>query len=361
MSPFPRLILLWVLPALATLVTPAVKAQEKSGESTISAENDFKTIGETADTAKPRQQDRSDDTHAELSQDAKKRPSAPSKPEPLDGINYVNDAQIVAYAEAQMNRLIKADEALTCTVLNSQATDKPVNLALIEPTTKPRSPINLYRQANKSVVAILISRKHLDHWHAVLAATGFFISDDGVIATNRHVFDQSDEYMFAMTSDYVVHPIQEVLTANTTLDIACFRIASNDYRGIALKKNIPVGAPISLISNPAGRFFFYTQGMVARHYIRRPSRRPTKPNQNLSNETTPAKVPTRWLTITAAFGKGSSGGPVFDRFGNIVGMATSTNSLRVGEKDKQVAQMNFRDCVPADVMLDFLQRDTGTH
>ncbi|MDA7915409.1 trypsin-like peptidase domain-containing protein, partial [bacterium] len=174
----------------------------------------------------------------------KKKPAVP-KPAPLNGINYISDPQITLYAEPQMNKMIKAKQAFTCTELEEQVTDKKCNIILAKRSTKQRTKSALYRDVSKSVVAILISRKHLDHWHVVPAATGFFISDDGIIATNRHVFNKSDEYMFAMTSDYVVHPVQEVLGANTANDLAFFRIESSAYKGLPLRQNVPVGGDIS--------------------------------------------------------------------------------------------------------------------
>lgn len=280
------------------------------------------------------------------------RKPAPPKPAPLNGINYIFDTQIMLYAEPQMNKMIKAKQALTCTELESQANDQKCKVSLAKRITESRTKSILYREASKSVVAILISRKHLDHWHVVPAATGFFISDDGLIATNRHVFNKSDEYMFAMTSDYVVHPIQEVVGANAANDLAFCRIDSSKYKGLPLRRNVPVGGDISLISHPSGRFYTYSHGVVTRRYVRPPQRGPAKTEQSNDAERAPVKVPTRWITISAEFGKGSSGGPVFDRLGNVVGMATSTNSLRVGKKSDTVSQMVFRDCVPAGVMME---------
>ena len=94
--------------------------------------------------------------------------------------------------------------------------------------------------------------------------------------------------------------------------------------------------------------------MVTRRYVRPPQRGAAKPEESDGDLRAVVKVPTRWITLSAEFGKGSSGGPVLDRLGNVVGMATSTNSLRVGKKADTVSQMVFRDCVPAGVMLESL-------
>lgn len=329
------------------------EAQEKQGSEATSPQAQEPVKPESSDANAGKNQENASDP--EPAPEKEKRKPAPPKPAPLNGINYIFDTQIMLYAEPQMNKMIKAKQALTCTELESQATDKKCKTSLAKRSTKQQTKSILYREASKSVVAILISRKHLDHWHVVPAATGFFISDDGVIATNRHVFNKSDEFMFAMTSDYVVHPIREVLGANAANDLAFCRIDSSEYKGLPLRRNVPVGGDISLISHPSGRFYTYSHGVVTRRYVRPPQRGPAKTEENDADQRAPVKVPTRWITISAEFGKGSSGGPVFDRLGNVVGMATSTNSLRVGKKTDTVSQMVFRDCVPAGVMLESLR------
>ena len=346
---------------IALLTVLAVSAFNLSNITTAQEEQAVAEPTESPQQDKDAKKANSSEKRTNDSQEAPTKPKEekkppPAKPSPLNGINYINDVQITLYAEPQMNRMIKAKQALTCTALESQAGDRKCEVSLSERNTKHPSSVALYREASKSVVAILISRKHLDHWHVVPAATGFFISDDGVIATNRHVFNKSDEFMFAMTSDYVVHPIQEVLGANAANDLAYCRIDSSDYRGLAFRKDIPVGTAVSVISHPTGHFYSYSRGLVTRRYIRPPQRGPGKNPEDGTEKRAPVKVPTKWVTISAEFGKGSSGGPVFDRLGNVVGMATSTNSLRVGDKTDKVSQMVFRDCVPAAVMMDSLKR-----
>ncbi len=348
-----------VLLLLSISMPSFTEAQEKQPSEASSSQHQEQKKPEPSDSKAGETQDPT--SESEPAPEHKKKKAAPPKPAPIDGINYIFDAQIMQYAEPQMNKMIKAKQALTCTELESQATDKKSNISLAKHSTKQRTKSILYREASKSVVAILISRKHLDHWHVVLAATGFFISDDGIIATNRHVFNKSDEFMFAMTSDYVVHPIQEVLGANAANDFAFCRIDSSEYKGLPLRRNVAVGADISSISHPSGRFYTYSHGVVTRRYVRPPQRRPAKKNESESEkekdaaQRSPVKLPTRWITISAEYGKGSSGGPVFDQLGNVVGMSTSTSNLRVGNKTDTVSQMVFRDCVPAGVMLESIK------
>ncbi len=265
-----------------------------------------------------------------------------------DGLEFIDDNSMRLAAEAQVNRLLKAEKGTTCRELAKQVDRTSCQVSLAKETRQSIASQKLYVEGCKSIVAILVSRKHNDHWHIVPAATGFFVVP-GVIATNRHVFEQKDESMFAMTSDNRVHPVTEVLAANQDNDVALCRIESKEYRALPLRTDIPVGAPVRVISHPRGRFYTLSQGLVSRRYLRPPSR-PAKKGEQAPKDQKIRKTTTKWITITADFGVGSSGAPVFDRFGNVIAISTSTQIVGVGEDDDRLSQMVFRDCVPAEIV-----------
>ena len=84
----------------------------------------------------------------------------------------------------------------------------------------------------------------------------------------------------------------------------------------------------------AGRFFSYTAGRVSRFYRR----------------TGKDRRPSTWMAITADYAYGSSGGPVFNDRGQVVGMVSSTSSLyyqgkKAVEEKKGPLQMVMKNCV----------------
>jgi S1-C subfamily serine protease len=84
----------------------------------------------------------------------------------------------------------------------------------------------------------------------------------------------------------------------------------------------PVGNPVSVISHPGQRFYGMTAGIVSRYFA-------------LAMHGTSV---TR-MAITADFAHGSSGAPVFNEFGNVVGMVTCTDSIyrsREGEPGRKL-------------------------
>ncbi len=88
---------------------------------------------------------------------------------------------------------------------------------------------------------------------------------------------------------------------------------------------------MDLISHPKPRFYTLSEGRVSRYFIRRQGER---------------RVP--MMSITADFGRGSSGAPVLNTKGHVVGIATSTESVYYSEEDGQQKnlQMVFKHCIP---------------
>jgi serine protease Do len=108
---------------------------------------------------------------------------------------------------------------------------------------------------------------------------------------------------------------------------------------VALGQAAPVGAKIDLISHPNQRFYTLTEGRVARYFMMQRG-----------------KMPVSAMSITADFGRGSSGGPVFNESGEVVGIAASTESLYYTEKDgeQKNLQMVFKHCVPVSQLRELI-------
>ncbi len=164
------------------------------------------------------------------------------------------------------------------------------------------------------------------------------LTADGVGATNYHVFEQDTaETMVVATRDGRVYPIKEMLAASRADDVAIFRIDAENLTPAPVRPDAPVGTPAWVISHPARRFYTFTDGMVSRYFQVR--------HQGQA-------VP--MMSITADYARGSSGAPVFDDGGNVIGLVARTESMydSVEDRVQRNLQMVIKQCVPARSLLD---------
>ena len=306
---------------------------------------------------------------AEKSKDGEKSTSEPKKPRspkmglemarkvmPQDGSGFINDRAVHMLGDAQVNRLMKSGDTTPLRELHKQFNRRSCKLNLTPESQAPVSSELLYLNQRKSVVAIMFSRKHNDHWHVTLAATGFMITADGAMVTNRHVVrsmgTNPDECMFVMTSDAKIHPVKAVLASNEANDVAICQVAGDGFHSLPLRSNTPVGTSVRMISHPKGRLYTLSKGIVSRRYAKSAAKRVPGDAEKVKLDFSKT---TNWVTVTADFGKGSSGAPLFDPLGNVIGVAAITNNLTVERKDDTISQMVFRDCVPAEVVLEMIK------
>ncbi|MBK3516995.1 S1 family peptidase [Carboxylicivirga marina] len=172
-------------------------------------------------------------------------------------------------------------------------------------------------------------------WH-ISAATAFPISDDGICASNYHVFDSynpdsSEDYetSFVMDLKKNIYPIVEVLAASKKDDLAIFRIncEPNTIKPLVLGNDLVNGGDVCLISHPDSRYYTFTQGILNRTYI--------KPKEGILRQ-----------SMSAAFARGSSGAPVLDSTGKVVGIVAGTSPVFRNGNPSEGHQMIVNEIVP---------------
>jgi serine protease Do len=177
-------------------------------------------------------------------------------------------------------------------------------------------------------------------WH-VSSASGFAISASGIIATNHHVVANNDgATLGAMDHTGKTYLVSEVLAANKADDVAILQLLDAKLTPLPLAVKAPVGTSVNVISHPDGRFFTMTKGDVSRYFVAR------------SKNGTAQR-----MAITADYAKGSSGAPVLDDSGAVVGMVSATNSIYYNQVKghKENLQMVVKSCVPVDAIWKLLR------
>jgi S1-C subfamily serine protease len=172
------------------------------------------------------------------------------------------------------------------------------------------------------------------------------LTADGAIVTNYHVVEgilDDERAMVATTSTGGVYPVKELLAASETDDVAILQLELP--RGVQLQpaKVAPrswPGEDAIVISHPVGRFYTLTKGTVSRNAT-------LHMKDGTSNR----------LFITADYAKGSSGSPVFNSLGEVIGLVSSTESIYYTQtKDVQKnLQMVFHNCVQGQAVLSLIK------
>ncbi|HHX58587.1 MAG TPA: trypsin-like serine protease [Candidatus Moranbacteria bacterium] len=144
--------------------------------------------------------------------------------------------------------------------------------------------------------------------------TGFLVSEDGYIMTNRHVVkDSQAEYTVVMNNGDKIKA--DVIARDTLMDLAVLKI-NTDKKLVAVKlgdsDKIRVGQTVVAIGNSLGEF----RNTVSKGIISG-LKRDVKAGDRLTGQT---EALDGVIQTDAAINLGNSGGPLFDLDGNVIGM-----------------------------------------
>jgi hypothetical protein len=253
----------------------------------------------------------------------------------------IDDREIRQHIQHTGGLMVDNSEATEMAELINQLRVGECDLALPQKTDPLPADGLLYEHAKKSVLVIAAIYKcgRCNNWHAG-CASGFVVSASGAIVTNYHVVDKAtNSTLVAMTADGQVLPVRRVLAASKVDDIAILQLEVQDQVLTPLpvaRGRMPVGSNVSVISHPNHHYYCYTSGVVSRYTEMR------------SND-----GPANAMTITADFARGSSGAPVLNDKGEVIGIVRSTESLyyKVEEGQQKNLQMVFKTCIPSTSLL----------
>jgi len=150
------------------------------------------------------------------------------------------------------------------------------------------------------------------------AGTGFVISQDGLIATNKHVVesDKADYQVFTYNGDSFD---AEVVAKDPLADLAILRISAKDLPVVELgnSDDVVLGQRVIAIGNALGEY----QNSVTTGIISGIGRTITAIDQTGQQERLENVIQT-----DAAINPGNSGGPLVDLAGRVIGINTAIDS-----------------------------------
>jgi serine protease Do len=263
-------------------------------------------------------------------------------------IDPVDDRAIKDIISSKSDVLLADDKVVHIKDFGDQLNRKQTELKLPRLKTSELTTREFYQTVTPSVLILSKIYKcgRCERWHD-RSAGAFVLTADGAIVTNYHVVEgprDDERAMVATTSTGEVYPVKELLAASQTNDVAILQLELP--RGVQLQpaKIAPrswPGEDAIVISHPVGRFYTLTKGTVSRNAK-------LQSKDGTSNR----------LFITADYAKGSSGSPVFNSFGEVIGLVSSTESIYYTQtKDVQKnLQMVFHNCAQGQAVLSLIKK-----
>jgi len=147
--------------------------------------------------------------------------------------------------------------------------------------------------------------------------TGFIIDKAGIVATNLHVV-AGESAIKVRLLDGTQYQVMQIAGVDVGRDLALLRIrAGKELPVLKLGDSdaMSAGDQIVAIGNPLGVFdYSVTSGLISQV-------RPICPKEEVAAEHCNQELTV--LQISAAISPGSSGGPLFNQFGEVVGVTTA--------------------------------------
>jgi hypothetical protein len=141
----------------------------------------------------------------------------------------------------------------------------------------------------------------MDENHNVIkTGTGFFVTSNGGLLTNNHVISGAS-YLSARTSSGALFLFEAVIARSEDPDLAVVKFVATDvpYLHLGSSANTVEGQRVLVIGNPEGLQGTVSDGIISAFRGDR-----------------------SYIQITAPISPGSSGSPVLDESGQVIGMAT---------------------------------------
>lgn len=154
--------------------------------------------------------------------------------------------------------------------------------------------------------------------------TGFVISDDGLVVTNKHVVSDSEAKYKVVTSQDQVYEVKDIYR-DPEADLAILRIEASGLKPLELgdSTNLKVGQMVIAIGTALGEFrSTVTTGVISGLGRGIVAGSPLEGSEKLDNV----------IQTDAAINPGNSGGPLLDSSGKVIGVnvAVSASGQNIG-------------------------------
>lgn len=157
--------------------------------------------------------------------------------------------------------------------------------------------------------------------------SGFVVSSDGVIATNNHLIEDANRIEIHLNNEFGTNKYSaSILLKDESNDVALLKIDDDEFKGFnalpySIFQTTEIGEDVFTIGYPLnslmGDNYKVTNGIISS-------------NSGLKDDV-------RFIQMTTPIQPGNSGGPLFNKDGNVVGLTTSKlNETAVGTSIENV-------------------------
>ena len=185
----------------------------------------------------------------------------------------------------------------------------------------------IYELASKAMVRIDAYDKNGKRFSL---GSGFFISNDGKIATNYHVIQGAYSLKAVLYYDNSTHNVTTVLGYNSARDVAVIQINLTNTSHLELSTDeVKTGDTVYTLGSPMGIDNIFSSGIVS------------NPSKKVSGN--------ECIAFTAPISSGNSGGPLLNNKGQVIGINTMTvtdsQSLNFAVMAKQITNLNTENAI----------------
>lgn len=265
-------------------------------------------------------------------------------------VEYV-DYEALVKAEKKVEDLLASTPCVSAAGLRGHTltASSRASAKLPKANTKPLQAQSLYNERKHG--SLMVGRYYdcgnCDKLHARIMASAVALTDDGICVTNYHVLEEIierrpgapsdgiDSLLYVATVDGKIYAIDSILAYSKIGDAAIFKVNTRGDKlsAVPLGAPAPVGAEIHAITHPSGHYYYYTQGIVARNVAT--AREGPEGNR---------------MEVTSDYAVGSSGGPILDIYGNLVGIVSTTQPIYADPQNQRAQQLVVRSTIPVGII-----------
>ena len=177
------------------------------------------------------------------------------------------------------------------------------------------SDVEIYASQVNSVVSINVTGSGVNYFgqpvESASSGSGFVLTKDGYIVTNYHVIESGKTVKVTLYDNTEYEAT--IIGGDKDYDIAVLKVEATDLQPVTVGDSslLKVGEHVAAIGNPLGELTFSMSEGIA-----------SSVNRAINVDGTPFNM----IQVTCAVNPGNSGGPLFNEYGEVVGIVSAKYS-----------------------------------